>query len=62
MKMTTRWLAVGLLLTSISVPATVMAVSNSTGSVSNGPIALPTPPSAPVDGNPTGPPRVVAGQ
>jgi hypothetical protein len=62
-KMTTRWLAFALLLATISVPATLMAIEdNPTGPAPKGPIVLPSPPKAPIDGNPTGPPRVVAGQ
>ncbi len=62
MKMSSRLSVVALLLVCTSVPVTVMAVDYSTAAASSGPISLPTPPSAPVDGNPTGPPRVVAGR
>jgi hypothetical protein len=62
-KMSSRLFAVTLLLATISVPATLMAMNDTpTGPAPKGPIVLPTPPGPPIDGNPTGPPKVVAGQ
>jgi hypothetical protein len=58
-KMSPRWLAVALLLTTFSVPGTLMAT---TGSGPDGnpsgppPIVYPSP--VPTDGNPSGPPPV----
>jgi hypothetical protein len=62
-KINLRWLAVATLLATISVPASLMAINDApTGPAPKGPITVPTPPNCPIDGNPTGPPKVVAGQ
>jgi hypothetical protein len=62
-KISLRWLAVATLLATISVPASMMAINDApTGPAPKGPITVPVPPGGPTDGNPTGPPKVVAGQ
>lgn len=60
MKMSLRWLAVALFLTTLSVPRTLKAAVESPDGNPIGPPPIVFPPSHPADGNPTAPPPTVA--
>jgi hypothetical protein len=60
-KMNLGWLAVALLLTTISLPATLMATDGPDGDP-NGPPPVFRHPSVPPDGDPNGPPPGVVAQ